>query len=451
MLLALILASILFVVLTDMRPAYDAYGWLVWGHQALHLNLNTDGAPSWKPLTFLFTLPYALAGRAQMSLWMVTSVAGSLSGAVFAARIAYRLTGPSPRRRYAPIAAAAFAGLGVLGLDGYWQQILIANSDPIVVALCLGAIDAHLSRHPRLAFALLVLASLGRPEAWLFAALYAIWAWRTIPSMRVPAVIGVLIIPALTFGIPALTSKSWLSAGNLALNSVNALQGDKFSGVIERFLGLYELPMLLSVLFALVLAVLRRNRAMLLLAAAAFIWVAVEIAFALHGFSAVPRYLMEPGAVMVVLAGAGVGQVLDASARASGVLRFAGPVVVVILVAALVPTARQRARTLHGEISDRHHVAAQDNSLEAVIVRDGGAARIRACGQPVTGLGSQSVLAWDTGLNVGSVGYKPGKSIDSGRPIVLFRAEPEGWEVRPIHILASDRVACDRLRTDTTF
>jgi len=116
-----------------------------------------------------------------------------------------------------------------------------------------------------------------------------------------------------------------------------------------------------------------------------------------------------------------------------------------------VPTARQRARTLHGEISDRHHVAAQDNSLEAVIVRDGGAARIRACGQPVTGLGSQSVLAWDTGLNVGSVGYKPGKSIDSGRPIVLFRAEPEGWEVRPIHILASDRVACDRLRTDTTF
>ena len=43
-----ILAATLFVVATGMRPAFDAYGWLVWGHQALHLSLNTDGAPSWK-------------------------------------------------------------------------------------------------------------------------------------------------------------------------------------------------------------------------------------------------------------------------------------------------------------------------------------------------------------------------------------------------------------------
>ena len=45
-----------------MRPGFDAYGWLVWGRQTLHGNLNTDGAPSWKPLTFLFTLPYSLGG-----------------------------------------------------------------------------------------------------------------------------------------------------------------------------------------------------------------------------------------------------------------------------------------------------------------------------------------------------------------------------------------------------
>src|ERR1022692_776437 len=128
---ALVLASIAFVVLTGMRPGYDSFGWLVWGRQALHWNLDTNGAPSWKPLTFLFTLPLALAGRSQLWLWMVTEVAVSLSGSVFAGRIAYRLTGPCPQRRYAPMAAAAFAGLGVLGINNYWHFILIANCDPI--------------------------------------------------------------------------------------------------------------------------------------------------------------------------------------------------------------------------------------------------------------------------------------------------------------------------------
>ena len=53
---------------------------MVWGRQVLHWNLNTDGAPSWKPLTFLFTLPYALSrARGQMWLWMVTAVAGAVA------------------------------------------------------------------------------------------------------------------------------------------------------------------------------------------------------------------------------------------------------------------------------------------------------------------------------------------------------------------------------------
>jgi hypothetical protein len=103
--LAVLLAAVAVVAMTGMRPGYDAFGWLVWGHQVLHWNLNTDGAPSWKPLTFLLTLPYALAGRGQMWLWMVTAVGGALAGGVFAGRIAHLLTdgapGPARRRRRA--------------------------------------------------------------------------------------------------------------------------------------------------------------------------------------------------------------------------------------------------------------------------------------------------------------------------------------------------------------
>src|SRR5690242_2423410 len=95
--IAVIGAGVVFVELTDMRPEYDAYGWLVWGRQTLHWNLDTNGAPSWKPLTFLFTVPYALAGNTQPWLWMVTAVASAFAGPVFAARIAYRVGAPAPR------------------------------------------------------------------------------------------------------------------------------------------------------------------------------------------------------------------------------------------------------------------------------------------------------------------------------------------------------------------
>ena len=91
--LAVVGAGVAWVLVTQMRPSYDAYGWMVWGQQILHGSLNTDGAPSWKPLTFVFSVPYALFGHdQQMWLWLVTAASGTLTGGVFAARIAYRLT-----------------------------------------------------------------------------------------------------------------------------------------------------------------------------------------------------------------------------------------------------------------------------------------------------------------------------------------------------------------------
>ena len=438
------------VVLTRMRPSYDAFGWLVWGRQTLHWNLNTDGAPSWKPLAFLFTLPYALAGAGpQLWLWMITSTTAALAGSVFAARIAFRLTGDCPRRPWAPFIAALFGAVAVLGINGYSEQVLIANSDPMVVTLCLAAIDSHLVGRRRLAFGLLVLVSLGRPEGWALTGLYAVWAWRAVPSMRVLLAGGVALVLVAWFSVPAITSHSWFSAGDLALHSSNAIHGSKIVGVIGRLRGLYELPMQLAVLVALIVATVRRDRAWLGLAGAAGLWVVIEIAFAYDGWSAVPRYLMEPAAVLVVLAAGAVGQILAYEPRRGGALRWAPGVVVLVLIAALVPPARSRARVAHAEFHASHHAAAVLTRLEAVIAKDGGAARIKACGQPVTVLGYQSELAWAIGLNVGNVGFRPGASIDQGIPIILFKPHDDGWQVRPTHMLAGDAVRCDALKTDS--
>lgn len=444
-----ITASVVIVALTDMRPEYDAYGWLVWGRQTLRWSLDLNGAPSWKPLPYVFTLPYALAGSGQMWLWMVTAVVGALGGAVIAGHIALTLVGPSPERRYAPLAAAAFAGLGVLGLSKYWHLILISNSDPMIVALCLGAIDCQLFRRHRCAFVLLVLAALGRPEVWPLVGLYVLWGWRAVPSLRLLFAAGVIVIPLLWFGIPALASSSWLSAGTLAEGSVNALRGDKVSGVTARLLHLYEWPMWLATIAGLAFAAVRRDRRVLLIAGAALIWVAVEVGFALHGWSAVPRYLLEPASVLVVVAATGVGRLLAAGVRSSGLARWIGPCLAAVLVVALLPAARSRARFVHGEISYGRDFARQVDRLRDVIARHGGATRVVACGQPVTQLEFQSALAWYVGVSVGDVNWRVPVAINSGHPVVLFQPRGWGWAVRPIHVLSADRAKCAGLRAIT--
>jgi hypothetical protein len=444
-------ASILFVAVVGMRPSFDPYGWLVWGREVLDWDLNTDGAPSWKPLTFLFTLPYTLFGHGAVSLWTVTAVAGTLAGAVFAARIAYRLTGPCPARRYAPHVAGAFAAVGLLGMNTYAHLVLIANSDQLNVALCLAAIDAHLCRRPRLAFAMVVLAALGRPEVWPFAALYAVWLWLRVPSMRPWAVLGLAFIPVFWFSIPALTSKSWLKPGDLALHQATAIHGSKLVGVLERWRGLYELPMQLAGALGVVLAFVRRDRETLGLAAAALLWVAIEIGFAYHGWSAVSRYLIEPAAVMIVIAGGLVGRLLADTAQWPGVLRWAGPVVVLVLLAALTPAARDRERTWNAGVIEARRDAKVIDRLQDVIARVGGGARVLRCGQPVSRNQYQSTLAWDVGLNVGNTGYNPGKSIARGKPIVLFKPYRQGWQVRPYNLRPATAASCRRLRVDSSM
>src|SRR5690242_11060514 len=59
----LLIVSLAILLYARTRPGYDPYGWLVWGKLTIHLNLDTNGAPSWKPMPFLFTVPYAVFGR----------------------------------------------------------------------------------------------------------------------------------------------------------------------------------------------------------------------------------------------------------------------------------------------------------------------------------------------------------------------------------------------------
>jgi hypothetical protein len=427
----LLLISTGIVVWARTRPGFDPYGWLVWGQQTLKWSLNTNAAPSWKPLPYLFTVPFALAGHYQVWLWMITLVAFTLAGALFAGRIAYRLVGPAGGRRYPAALAALVAGAGVLAISNYAHFWLSSQSDPMIVTLCLGAIDCHLSRRYRWAFVFWILASLGRPEAWLFAGLYVLWAWRAVPSIRLFLVGGVVLTALLWFGIPAITSRSAFQAGNAALGSGRALKHNKIFGTIDRFLDLQETPLELLALLSVALAAWRRDRMALLIAAGTVGWVIVEIAFSLHGWPGNGRYMFPAAAGLAVLAGVGAGRLLaDPPARP---FKLGGAALLVLFLGFMVGPALTHLRQEHRDLKDQRARTDEINRLHGTISRIGGAALVRQCGEPLTRLEYQSIVAWNLRVNVATVGWKYDRAIARRQPIVLITPKTSSWKVQALY------------------
>jgi hypothetical protein len=459
----LLVVSAILIVWARTRPSYDAYGWLVWGHQTLHLSLDLGGAPSWKPMPYLFTVPFALFGRDQMWLWMLTAVTVALAGPVFAGRIAFRLSGgserrgdPDPMRRYASGTAAIFAGAAVLGIEKYFHYILSVQSDPMLVTFVLAAIDMFLIGRYRWTLLFGLLAALGRPEVWPFLGLFMLWAWFRVPRMRWMLVGSVAVIGFMWFGIPDITNGRPNISGELARLSPHALHHNRIIGTIGRFTELHYLPVWIAALLTAAVALVRRNWAVVALAAGTVGWVIVEIGFSYHGWPAIARYMFEAAAVAAVVAGVGVGWVLVEAARfGGGPLRWTGVLIVAVLVAALIPGAVTRARTEHGDLVHERARTHEIGLLASVTNRLGGARHIVNCGEPVTDVEHVSALAWLYDRNVGAVGglQQHVEQIYLRLPIpkVLFKPLPQGgWNVLPWHTRPSQAARCAGLHATYT-
>ncbi|MGZ4185887.1 MAG: hypothetical protein ACXVUE_06810 [Solirubrobacteraceae bacterium] len=456
--LGVLVLSAVLVRTLGTRPGYDPYGWLIWGRETLSGTLDLGGAPSWKPLPYLFTVPYSVFGHFALWLWMVTAVAISLGGSIFAGRVAYRLTGTDDgKRRFPAIAAAVFAGLALFGIWQYMHSMFSAQSDTVITALCLGAIDFHLSRRFRIAFVLLVLGALGRPEVWPFTGLYGLWLWWKHPSSRWLVAAGFLLIPAMWFGIPTITNHRPFVSAQLALRSPREVTGNKVTGVLNRYATLHYLPLQLAALLGFVMAWFRRDRVVLALGGAVILWVIVEAAFALHGWPAVPRYIYEAEGVTIVIAAVAVGWLLkDGLALAErhrpgwARPRWIGIALVAILTVSLVPPAIARLRDEHKDVSHERSRTKEINLLAKAVSAYGGYKHLRACGEPVTNVEYVSILAWYTHLNVGNVGHRPKFEVRQKYPIVLFTQLQNGWAMTPYRTSASLQSTCPHALFVTT-
>ena len=257
---------------------------------------------------------------------------------VLAFRVAARLAGPAAGAT-AALAAALAEGQVRNGLQGY--------SEPLLICLALGAVDAHLGGRRRLAFGLGVLGSLVRPELWLLVALYGLWTWRSDARFRPLIAAGLVAVPALWVGLDWWGSGELLHGGSVARSTPPesaALTDRPALTVVRRAAELVTAPVLAAAIAAAALALRRRDAVVTALAAAAALWVAAVAVMAELGFTGNIRYLAVPAGLLAVLGGVGVGWLIELAPPARR-LAAGGAAAALLLSFAFVP-ARAGVRWL---------------------------------------------------------------------------------------------------------
>jgi len=292
---------------------------------------------------------------------------------------------------------------------------------------------------------------------WPFLGLFMLWCWFKVPRTRWMVIAGVVLIGFMWFGIPTITNGRPDIAGQLAQESPRELHSNRLFGTIGRYHELQYLPVWIAAAFAALLALIRRNWVVLALAVGAVGWVVVEIAFAYHGWPALPRYMFEAAAVAAVLAGVAVGWLLLEGSRVGhGVPRWAGAVVVGVLVISVLPGARDRLRTEHTDLVHEQARTHEITLLASTTNALGGSRHILNCGQPVTDVGYVSTLAWLYRIDVGSVGglQQHVEAAQLANPaiakVLLKPLSQGGWNVEPWHTRSFQVVRCAGLHATYT-
>jgi hypothetical protein len=365
--------------------------------------------------------------------------------------------------------AGLFAAAFVLGMQdpiapaNYVHYLLSAESDTMIVSLCLLAIDLHLSGRHKAAFWIWWLAALGRPEAWPFYGLAGIWLWWKVPSYRRWLYLSLVLLAFLWFGIPGLSSKSLLTASNIAENSPRAIHGNKITGTITRFHELLPNTVWVLAVLTVIWAAWRRRTAILVVAGGAVLWVLIEIAFALHGFPAVPRYMFEAGAVVGILAAVFIGRVVHelpalisqlsrrvGGARvgtrlATGLGTWGTVLAIVIISGSLLGALQRQARLEHKDLRQQRARTVLIGRLSGV-VKTLGTSNMFACGQPNIPIGYQSVFAWYAGVKTGVLYVSRPYIAKHPHPLVnIYPIAGAGWKVFPSLVDPAHAAACKRM------
>jgi hypothetical protein len=394
-------------------PVYDPWAWLVWGRGLLEGGLETAAGPSWKPLPVLIDAPLSLLGDAAPKAWLLVARTGWFLAPLLAGLLAWRLSGAEAGRWRWAGAAVAVGSVALTG-DAFTpplRQFTGGLSEPLLVALVLGAIWAALDERPGVALGLGTAAALLRPECWPFLALFAYFSTRERPRLWLAAIVVAVLIPVAWF-VPDVVGAGTPLEGSETARATDFEPLDFFE-VWGRALA----APLAAAWIGLALLLWRErgelDRPLAILLAGAAAWMLLVAVMAIGGFAGLPRFLAPATAVVAVLGGVGIAR------AASGVVELRTPIggqssttpsdmalrslVTVALLIAIVGFG-WRVAQIPGDLEV---IERQTDSIEHLfdLVDKTGSAQLLACQDHVrmTRIREQTALAWKLDEPIASV------------------------------------------------
>ncbi|HEX8648112.1 MAG TPA: hypothetical protein VF715_14555 [Thermoleophilaceae bacterium] len=435
--------------------SYDPWAWIAWGRDVFELDLNTRTGPSWKPLPVVFTTLFAPFGDAAPWLWLVVARAGGLLALVMAFRLARLLVGGP-----AGWVAGAIAALSLATSADFARNVAMGYSEGILVALMLGAVEAHVRERRALAVWLVFGAALLRPEVWPFAGLYGLYVFVREPERRLQLVLLGAAVPALWFlpewwgsGDPFRAS----SRAQEAVGNAPALAEEPGQELLRRARWVLIAPVELGVIAAgaiaaAALAWVRARgwephaRIVLVLAATVVAWTGLVALMTERGYAGNERYLMAPAALACVLSGVGwarAGQLLVGLVERLGVRTHAvadalvALVMVAVAILIALPTARARVDELDRDAAQLEFQAELNEDLDRAFERAGGAERVRRCGgRVVTGNYHVPAVAWRMHMDAVRVAVQPTRAGTVFRAPAVRRGQPSPARPRTYPVVA---------------
>jgi hypothetical protein len=448
--------------LLDDALVYDSWGWLVWGREIAGLDLDTSAGPSWKPLPVTLTTAFAAAGDGAPDLWMFVARAGWLAAIglaadlaarlVIAPRPALRVLGPfvTARIKRARILAGALAAIGVVLLfdpfTPWLRQFTGGLSEPLLVALVLGAVQRRIAGRSGQALALGFAAALLRPEAWPFLAAFGVWLWREQPGLR-RWVVGVAIaLPALWL-VPDLLGSGTPFTGAERAREATGWPPLEALEAVGRSLNLVLAGLWVTAAYALFTARRNGERTLVVLAYGALAWIGLVAILAAVGYAGIPRFAAPAAALGCVLGAVGAVRLIAALAATGRADPRRPPLLAATTGLALVLALQAgiRVSELPGDLRVADERSAEIDRLFE-LVDSVGRERVIACG-PVatTDFLSQTALAWklelalsDVGLRLESMPASGSAFVDADAPTAVRAqlaatgspvARGEGWEL----------------------
>jgi hypothetical protein len=427
LLVAVCTALAALTLLAPSAPTYDPWAWIIWGREIAHLDLVTTGGPSWKPLPVLFTTIFSLFGSWAPDLWLVVARAGAIAAVVLAFRVSRRLGGGI----VGGVAAAA-----ALAIAPWWiRNAALGNSEGLIVGFLLATIDRHLAGDRRAAFLLAACAGLLRPEAWPFLGLYGAWLlWRRELPAR-------LILGAGAGVVALWLAPEWWGSGDLLRAAHRAKDvnpgaptyaDSPVRAVLDNAGAMLTGPLVAGLVAAAVMLVVRRDRVIAFLAVLSVCWLGLVAYMTSDGFSGNQRYLIAPVALLIVLGGAGAGwgleRIIELAGRVVPALgrKHQARALVIVVAAAIglgfaVPSFQRFAPTMRS----LQYQADLTDEVGGLVREAGGAAKLKACGNPYTGPFLVPVVAWNLRIHTKAVQLVP------ARPAVIFRVKTTGHS-RPV-------------------